>query len=414
MTQRIFYGWWVVFACFIIAFYVASVVFYGFTAFFEPLINEFGWSYTQVSFASSLRGLEMGILSPVVGFLVDRYGSRSLLFIGTLMVGLGLILLGMTQSLLMFYGAFIVISFGAGGATSVVTQTAVANWFHRKAGLALGIMASGFGASGLMIPLIVWLVDAFGWRSAVSGLGVAMWLIGLPLALIVCDRPEDCGLLPDGDQKPVHDETDIQETALSEDISFLDAFRDRAFIYLTIAEGIRMMVLTTVVIHIMPYLGSIGISRYTAGVLAAAIPILSITGRFGFGWLSDTIDKRYISSLSFTMMTIGMVIFSVARSPLSFCIFLLLFSPGHGGGVVMRAAMVREYYGRAIFGKMVGIIMGVSSIGGIIGPTLAGWIYDTTGSYFGVWVASSVAVAASVIFILLIPARTVTDKQSTP
>ncbi|MBW2673767.1 MAG: MFS transporter [Deltaproteobacteria bacterium] len=158
MRVRIFYGWWIVGACFFIAFYVAGVLFYGFTIFFEPLVKEFGWSYTQVSFASSLRGMEMGIISPLIGFLVDRFGSRKLILIGVITVGLGLILMGFTQSLFMFYGAMVFVAFGGGGCTSVVTMTAVARWFRKNIGKALGIMSAGFGASGLMVPLIVWLV----------------------------------------------------------------------------------------------------------------------------------------------------------------------------------------------------------------------------------------------------------------
>ena len=129
--ERIYYGWWIVLANFAIVFYVAGTIFYGFTAFIEPLVAEFGWSYAQVSLASSIRGLEMGILAPVVGLLVDRFGSRRLLFIGIIVLGAGIILLGFTQSLLMFYGSFVLIAFGAGGCTSVVTLTVVTNWFDR-------------------------------------------------------------------------------------------------------------------------------------------------------------------------------------------------------------------------------------------------------------------------------------------
>ncbi len=87
--NRIFYGWWIVLAGFMISLYVGSVVFFGLTAFVEPIIHEFGWSYTQVSFASSLRGLEMGLFAPVVGFLVDRFGSRKLVFLGIIVIGFG-------------------------------------------------------------------------------------------------------------------------------------------------------------------------------------------------------------------------------------------------------------------------------------------------------------------------------------
>ena len=110
-------------------------IFYGFTAFFEPLVKEFGWSYAQISFASSLRGLEMGIFGPFIGVLVDRLGSRILAFSGVIAVGFGLILLSMTHSLATFYISFLLLCFGAGGVASLVFMTVVANWFHKKIGI---------------------------------------------------------------------------------------------------------------------------------------------------------------------------------------------------------------------------------------------------------------------------------------
>jgi hypothetical protein len=193
-----YYGWWVLTACFIMGVYVAASVFWGFTAFFEPLVEEFKWSYAEVSFAASLRGLEMGILAPLVGFLVDRYSPRWILASGIAGVGLGLLILSQTTNLFTFYISILLLAFGAGGCTSVVHMSLMANWFKRRQGLAMGIMGSGFGCSGLVIPFIVDWVDTYGWRETLIGLSLGAWLICLPLCLVVRDRPEDMGLLPDG------------------------------------------------------------------------------------------------------------------------------------------------------------------------------------------------------------------------
>ncbi|HSR13926.1 MAG TPA: MFS transporter, partial [Thermodesulfobacteriota bacterium] len=143
MIGTVFYGWWIVLACFAIGLYVSGISFYGFTAFIDPLIREFGWSYTQVSFAASLRGLEMGVFAPVIGFAVDRLGSRKVMFGGVITVACGLLLLSLTRSLPMFYAGFLLLAFGAGGCTSVVSMSVVANWFDRNVSKALGVMASG-------------------------------------------------------------------------------------------------------------------------------------------------------------------------------------------------------------------------------------------------------------------------------
>jgi MFS family permease len=403
MSRKIFYGWWIVLACFLTNLYVSSIVFFGFTAFLDPLVKEFGWSYTQVSFAASLRGLEMGILAPLVGFLADRFGSRKLIFSGVITVGFGLILLSLTRSLAMFYGSFILLAFGAGGCTSVVTMTAVANWFKKNVGIAFAVMASGFGASGLIVPLIVRLIDGYGWRTALIILGLGMWALGIPLSFVIRNKPEQYGYLPDGKLADGRiSEHEIQHEKV--EISFRKALKKRSFLYLNLAEVMRFMVLTAVVLHIMPYLGSMGMSRPTAGLVAAAIPLFSIIGRFGFGWLGDVFDKRYVIAVTFGFMGMGMLAFSHMQATWAIYLFLFLFSPGFGGGSVLRGAVLREYFGRDSFGKMIGILMGFASIGGIIGPTLAGWVFDTLGSYDFIWLVFAGCMSLGIILALRIKA----------
>lgn len=382
--KKVFYGWWIVGACFLIGFYVGGVVFYGFTAFFEPIRKEFGWSYAQISFAASLRGLEMGIFAPFVGFLVDRFGARTLIFLGTTVVGLGLILLSRTQSLAMFYGSFLIISFGAGGCALVVIMSVVANWFRKKVSVALGVMMSGIGASGLLVTLIVQLIDGHGWRTTLIFLGAGMWVLGIPLSFVIRDRPEKYGYLPDGgvSREPI---SSIEMKGEGAEIGLREALRKRTFWYLNIAELIRLLAVSAVIVHVMPYLSSIDVPRATAGIIAGAIPLFSIAGRFGFGWLGDVLDKRYVMAMTFTLISLGMLVFCYVRVIWVALLFLLIFSPGYGGGIVLRGAILREYFGRDSFGKILGLTYGSASIGGIIGPTLAGWAFDTLGNYHIVW-----------------------------
>ncbi len=404
MFKNIYYGWWIVFACFLVAFYVAGVIFYGFTAFMEPIVAEFGWSYTQVSFAASLRGLEMGILAPLVGFLVDRFGSRRLLFIGVIVVGCGIILLGFTQSLVMFYGAFLLIAFGAGGCTSVVTLTAVANWFDKNVGKAMGVMASGFGASGLIVPLIVWLIAVYGWRQASILLGLGMWVIGIPLTFIIRNSPEenDSPRSQESHGTPKIQDSDHSETS---EIGFKAAIRKRSFLWVNLSEVIRMMSLAAVVTHIMPYLSGMGVSRSASGFLAAAIPLLSILGRFSFGWLGDFFEKSRVMAIAYTSMGLGMLSFAFADISGMIYGFLFFFSIGFGGLAVLRGALLREYYGRYSFGKLMGILMGSAAVGGIIGPTLAGWVYDEFGTYRFIWLGLCALTGIAIYLILQVEPR---------
>jgi OFA family oxalate/formate antiporter-like MFS transporter len=401
--KTIFYGWWVVLACFLIGLYVSSVVFYGFTAFFEPLIDEFGWSYTQVSFAASLRGLEMGVLAFPIGFLADRFGSRKLMLSGVMAAGCGLLLLSFTQSLAMFYASFLILAFGAGGCTSVVSMSAVANWFDKDLGKALGIMASGFGASGIIVPVIVWLISAYNWRITLIIMGLGMWALGIPLSWVIRNKPESHG---PPDPRPAAKEnprTPLPAAGLSGGppvLRFGEVLKNRSFLYLNFVEAIRMMIVSAVITHVMPYLSSVGIDRTTAGFVAAAMPICSIIGRVGFGWLADIFQKRYVMALGFLIMGAGILIFGfLPGKPWLIFPFLLLFSPSFGGTMVLRGAILREYFGKESFGKMIGFVMGAASIGGIIGPTLAGWGFDSLGSYRFIWLIFS---GLTVLAVLLV------------
>jgi MFS family permease len=344
----------------------------------------------------------MGIFAPIVGILLDRYGPRKIMITGMIVVGLSLILLSNIHSLIMFYGCFLLLAFGAGGCTSVVVMGAVANWFKKKVGLAMGIAVCGFGASGLIVPVVVKLIEAFGWRNAFLCLGIGAWAIGIPLAMVIRNRPEDYGLLPDGD--PVNeDDGKVDEEEPEVGIRFRQALKNRSFLLIVSAEWIRMMTVGTVITHIMPYQSSIGISRSMAGFISAGIPVCSVIGRFGFGWIGDYIDKRYMIAIGLGMISIGLILFlNIHNSMIIVLIFLLTFAPGYGGGMSLRGAIIREYFGLASFGRMVGLTMGVSSLAGIIGPTLGGWVFDTFGSYSPLWMGFAVLNLIGIVLILMV------------
>ncbi len=410
-----FYGWWVLTACFIMGFYVAAAVFWGFTIFFEPLVAEFNWSYTEVSFAASLRGLEMGILAPLVGFLADRFSLRMLLTIGVGCVGLGLLILSQTSDLLTFYASMAFLAFGAGGCTTVVHMSLMANWFKRRLGLAMGIMGSGFGASGAVIYFITQAVDTYGWRMTLIGLGLGCWLICLPLCLVVRDRPEDMGMYPDGiapDETPeggrvpapqVQEPEPAPISAIPEEAySFTDSCFSRSFIALFLAEVIRSLVISAVGLHVMPYLSTVGMDRATASLVASGLPLVSIVGRFGFGYLGDKLDKRLMMALALLMVCGGLLVYYYVKDFNLAVLFLLLFAPGMGGGMVLRASILRSCFRRAHFGRLLGLVMAAAAVGGITGPPLAGWWYDNFGEYQPLWLIFSAIAMLSAVLIRFI------------
>lgn len=395
-----FYGWWIVFACFFIGLMVSGTIFYGFTAFFEPIVKEFHWSYTQVSFASSIRGMEMGLLAPLVGYLADRWGAKRILFVGMTVLGLGLILLGQIESLTSFYLVMILIAFGAGGCTSVVTMTIVARWFKKHLGKALAIMSSGFGASGLLLPGIVFLVDTFGWREAIIVMGLIMWIVGIPLVLFLREAPEPYGFGPDGVRLKEEIVSGRAYKAERPRTPYWQYLRYPPFLLINLAEMFRFLVLTSVVVHIMPFLSQMGMPRGRAGFMAASIPLISIGGRFLFGWLGDRYDTAKVTAFAFFVMAAGIAALAFVSHPAFAFGFLLFFPLGFGGITVLRGTIVAHYYDKRDFGSLMGILMGFSALGGIIGPTLTGWFFDRLGVYTYVWIGFCVLLLFSIFLIL--------------
>lgn len=408
LTQsRVFYGWYVVGATFVIALYVGGVVFYGFTSLIKPIADEMGWSYAQISLAASLRGLEMSLLAPLTGILVDRWGPRRVLWIGVATVMLGLVLLGRANNLVVFYSAFLITAVGMSSAGQTVLMATVANWFKKRVSFASGIAVSGFGAGGLLVPLIVRLVELYQWRTTVTILGFGMLVVVLPLTFLVRDRPERYGYLPDGEVKVTDTAGDVPDRPqpVEARVSYRQLLRSRTFWCIALAYTGHAVMTSATITHVMPYLNSIGIATVTSGLVASAVPILSIGGRLGFGWLGDKKNMRLLVVIVFAMMGLGLLFFGYADVAGIWALvpFLFLFGVGYGGNMALRAAISRHYFGRANFGAIFGLVVGISLLGTIIGTPLAGWVFDSRGSYHPVWFIFAGLAVAAIISILSLP-----------
>jgi MFS family permease len=406
---RLFYGWYIVGACVLISVYSSGIVSRSFTALIEPIVDEFHWSYALVSFAASIAGLESGLLAPVVGFLFDRWGPRKLIFAGATFMGLGLLLLSRTSSLAMFYGSFMLMSTALSVSVGVVPMTMVGNWFRKRVSLATGIVVSGVAAGGILVPLVTWVIDTYDWRTAMVVFGVGAWVVIFPLALIVRHRPEQYGYLPDGEPSQTIDVDEVQTAAQYHevDISPKQALRSRAFWHVSLGLMCHFAIAIAVLTHVMPYLSSIGIPRETSGWVAMAAQLMTIVGRLSFGWFGDRFDKRRVTATGMALLGLSMLMFNYVHlaGMWLMIIFVIVFGIGYGGPVPMTAALIREYFGRARLGTILGLATGVVYVGSLIGTPLAGWIYDTYGSYQGAWfIMAGVAFAGMVGLVTAPPA----------
>ncbi|MFC1898929.1 MFS transporter [Chloroflexota bacterium] len=406
---RIFYGWYIVAASTFLRIFAGGVTVLGFTAVFEPIANEFGWSYAQISLASSLRGLESGLLAPLVGVMVDHWGPRRLIFSGGILICLGFLVLSQATSLFMFYLSFIIIAMGTSTCMATVTMTALANWFRRKYGLVSGIAASGFGLGGIMVPIITMLVAAQGWRTALVVIGFSSLAVILPLSLVMRHKPEQYGYLPDGEPPVTTISSNARPSTVSEEVSLTtkQALKQRAFWHIAIAGACQIFVIGAINTHIMPFLSSVGIGRSVSSFIAMIVPLASIGGRLSSGWLSDRIGRKPIFTAGFALITTGVLFFAFITSNSLWLLipFVVTFSLGWGFTITARIALSREYFGLSSFGKIFGLMTGIVMLGNMAGAPLAGWVFDTWQSYQGAWLAFSGVTIAAVILTLTLPRK---------
>lgn len=405
--HQVFYGWWIVGAGFLIAMYVSGFINFSFTAVFEPIANDFGWSYAQVSFAASLRGLETGLLAPVLGLLVYRLGPRKLVLAGAAVIGLGLLLLSRISSLATFYGSFILIAMGMSACVGVVPISTVGNWFERRVTLATSILVSGTAMGGLMVPLATRVIDVFEWRTAMVILGFGALGILLPLSILFRHKPEQYGYLPDGDLHKRVPANEVHSPSQSNelDIRVKQVLKSSTFWHIAMGFMCHILVVNAVITHVMPYLSSIGFTRSFSSLVASAIPLTSIVGRLSFGWLGDKFDKRRVTTLGFIFTSLGLLSFGYIANAGTWLLVpsLILIGLGWGGPVPMMPALLREYFGRVRLATVLGLVMGVAALCGMAGPPLAGLVFDILGSYQVVWFAFAGLVVAGMISLLTTP-----------
>ncbi|MSQ40568.1 MAG: MFS transporter [Dehalococcoidia bacterium] len=400
---RIFYGWWIVFAGFALITYGWGTFFYGFSSFFNPIRNEFGWSAAATAFAASLRSMEMGIAAPVVGFLVDRVGPKILMVFGVVVVGLGFLAMSQIHSLPMYYASFLIISTGfsfASGPSSV----AVVNWFSRKRTMALAVLLSATLPAGFLTPLIPRLIEALDWRTALVVIGVGMWVFCLPLAALVRHRPEPYGIRPDGDPPLGAEESNgapgSRPSEEVEGMRWRQAIRHPSFWLIAVAGTMGGAAVGAVLVLLVPYLESVGVSSQQAAGGFAILGPVSVVGRIGMGWLGDRMDKRYLLAFAYGLTAVGTLMFAFVTDFKMAVIALLVISPGYGGPVPLRPAQMAEYFGRRDFGAIQGLQGTLGAVGGFLAPLVAARIFDVTGSYRQAWIIFAGVAVLGMVLIL--------------
>ena len=392
-----------------------SVLWQGFTVFFIPVSESLNLTAWQTSLAFSLARAENGVLGPITGWALDKYGFRTLMFAGTLITGIGYIMLAGTNSYLAFMLVYLcVISVGSSTSFMQATTAAINTWFVRLRGLAMSVNSAAFRLGGAaMIPLLSYIVLTWGWQVAAVAVGIGMLVLILPVTLLFRRSPESMGLSPDGRRTaatrrtqsasagPGNDGTSAEEMEDAGDWTTKQALRSPQFWVLVAATTLRISVHGTIFVHFIPILVSLGEEQQTAANLLGLLSLVAVPLILLTGYLSDRVGRPIMLTGLYSMAAMSLLGLTFVEGTLPVFLALLLFA-GSEAGSSLNWAIVGDLFGRKRYASIRGMMAPAYNGVLIVAPVAAGWAYDQTGSYESVLYAGAVLMMlAAVVFLAL-------------
>ena len=440
--RRVFYGWWLVFITGSVMVISTTPMFHAMGLWFVALESAFGWTRTQLSLAFAFTRIEGGILGPIEGYLTDRFGTRRLVMIGMTIMGFGWILFSQVRDArdvpilrdipidslpgfmqpvippLAFYAVYIIIALGQGLGSWLPLMTMLNNWFDRRRAMAMGLSNSTSRLGTLvMIPAIAWAIDPeferVGWRTTVVIIGVAILVVNLPLASLIRNRPEDHGLLPDGDRPSVRAGRSSAARASASgaesdapppttDFTWRQALRTPAFWLISVGHGFTSMVLIAMMAHLAPMMSDQGYSLQTSAFVITGYTLVSMIFQIVGGYVGDRVPKRFALFVFTWIQASG--VFLLTFGPTSLVVaygFALLFGIGFGGRNPLTVSIRGEYFGRSSFGKIMGLSQVPMNLLLLAAPVFAGVVRDVTNEYtIAFAVLAALNMVGGVMFLL--------------
>jgi len=355
------------------------------------LERAFGWNRTKLSIALTLTRVEGGILGPAEGYLIDKIGTKRMVFVGMLIMGLGWVLFSRINGLTLFYVSYLVIALGQGIGGWLALNTMINNWFIKYRSIAMG-MGSAVGRLGslLLIPVLAWMMDPdfperMGWSNTALLIGVVIIVVSFPLTRLLRNRPEEYGLSPDGIASLDADVTDGSGASPSQhspDFTVSQALREPSFWFIGIGHGLVSMVLLALMLHLAPMMTDIGYGLQTGAYVVSAYTAISMVFQIVGGYLGDRMPKN-VALMIFSLFQAASV-FLLTFGPPNLLVaygFAILFGMGFGGRSPISSAIRGDYFGRKNYGTIMGISQVPMNVFLLVGPVLAGVIRDWQGDY---------------------------------
>ena len=407
-SPAFFYGWWIVVTCFVSMAMAGGIGNLSFTVFLKPLTAEFGWTRAQVSGGISAFMLAIALTAPFVGRAVGLYGPRAVMIPAAVLVGLCLMLLSQMTALWQLYLLRLGVGVGFTALAHVPVNIVISRWFTRKRGRAMGTAMIGAPVGGLlMTPFASLCIEWVDWRLTLLILGGLLWLILLPvLCGLLRDTPADLGLLPDGETRPTADDTPVDAGA-GEGMSARDTLRTGRFWALIGIYFLAYGCLFSVMIHQYPYFTDQGFSVRHAALLVSVLLSASVLSGLGFGWASERYDPMQLAATCYALGGVGIALLLWASPVVAVVGFVACFGLFFGGTTPLTALVTGRMFGMKAHGVIYGFYQTVICLSGFVGPTLMGFLYDTTGSYQLGFSGVGVGLLCAAALMLVVRARTV-------
>lgn len=420
-VSRLFYGWWIVAASFVLNALSSGFIFSGFSIFFVPLREEFGWSRTLLSGGMSLLRVESAFLGPIEGWIIDKIGPRIVVLIGVVLLGGGFMAFSRMDSVFWFYFSFVILALGSSMAGFLPLTTTIAHWFVEKRGLAMGIAMTGIGLGGaLIVGFLAWGVAHYGWRATALASGVFIWLVGIPTGLVLRHKPEEYGHLPDGkrpfesspQKQGAHAASPVPPSALSrssdQNVTARAALRTPAFWLICFGQGSALLVIGAVLVHQVQHMVQrMQLSLEAAAGFVSLGLMVSVAGQLMGGYLADRLDKRRVLALCMLGHMVGVLMLAFATTIAPLVFFVVVHGLANGVRNPTITALFADYFGRKSYATIVGFYSVFVMLTSTISPIFAGWLADVRGGSYvlpftilAVWTG-----IASLFFLLLPPLR---------
>jgi MFS family permease len=387
--KGIFYGWFALSGVMLVAFVMGGALIYSYGVLLPVLCNEFGWNRGEVALGLTLGIMAFGLPSPLWGILVARFGPRVNMIIGHILAALGFAGMYLVQEIWHIYLLYILIGLGAGLGGYIANAAVASNWFVKKRSLAMGMFLGSSGVGGFIFPpFVTLLISAMGWRMS--------WLILAGIVFVVCslissyvlvrDRPEDMGQVPDG----IYDESFEaagNEEYLSEtgggQVSWRvgQALRLPAtwlIVVFIVANGFALGAMNA---HQVAYVQDVGYSAMIAATTMSLLSIFHIIGGLGFGTLALRFNIRYLTIAFFAVKLIALSILLTTKNLTLIYVYAALMGLSNGALITTLPVFVGEYYGQANYAQILGVLFTFQIVSQAVGPTIAGVIYDATTAY---------------------------------